>query len=81
MILLDDILLFPAKFPAYICKTIYRAGEEELFDEEKVKSELQDLYMELETGEISDEEFESEEKVLLKKLEAIEEFKKANYGS
>ena len=80
MFLIDDILLFPAKGVYYIGKHVHKAAEEEFLDEEGVTAELSELYMMLETGKITEEEFNKRESELLNRLEQIEEYKKKHFA-
>ncbi len=80
MFLVDDILFFPAKGLFYIFKQIHNAAEEELLDEESIANQLSELYMMLETDKITEEEFDENEKILLKRLDEIEDYKKEHYG-
>ena len=79
MFLIDDILLSPAKGLFYIFKQIHKAAEEEFLDEENITAELSELYMMLETGKITEEEFDKKESELLNRLEQIEEYKKKHF--
>ena len=79
MFLIDDILLFPAKGLFYIFKQIHKAAEEEFLNEENISAELSELYMMLETGRITEEEFDKSESVLLNRLEQIEAYKKKHF--
>ncbi|OHB96837.1 MAG: gas vesicle protein GvpG [Planctomycetes bacterium RIFCSPHIGHO2_12_39_6] len=79
MFLIDDVLLSPAKGMFYIFKQIHKAAEEEFLDEENVSAELSELYMMLETGKITEEEFNNRESELLNRLEQIEEYKKKHF--
>ncbi len=80
MLLIDDILLSPAKGLFYIFKQIHKAAEEEFLNEENVSAELSELYMMLETGKITEEEFNTRESGLLNRLEQIEEYKRKHFG-
>jgi hypothetical protein len=80
MFLIDDILLSPAKGLFYIFKQIHKAAEEEFLNEENVSAELSELYMMLETGKITEEEFNNKESELLNRLEQIEEYKKKHFA-
>ncbi len=80
MFLIDDVLLSPARGLFYIFKQIHNAAEEEFLNEDNISAELSELYMMLETGKITEEEFDSREAVLLNRLEQIEEYKKKHYG-
>lgn len=73
--LLSDLLLWPVKIPYYIGKKTRDMAIEELLDEDRVREELRELYMLLETGRISEEEFERQEQGLVERLEEIEAYK------
>lgn len=78
--LLDDILLAPIKGVMFIAEKIKEQAEGEFLNEEGVRQELRELYMLLETGKISEEEFTEREEHLVERLEAIEEYKKNKEG-
>lgn len=48
-------------------------ADEELYGEDAIKAELADLYMRLEAGTITEEEFEQREAELVQRLEEIDE--------
>ena len=74
MLLVDDILLSPVKGITWVFKQIHQLAEEELEGEaDRIRDSLTELYMMLETGEISEEEFERRETELLDKLDALNE--------
>ncbi len=74
MLLVDDILFSPVKGINWIFKKIHELAEEELSGEaDRIRDNLTELYMLLETGEITEEEFEQQETVLLDKLDALDE--------
>jgi hypothetical protein len=68
--LLYQILVAPT---AKICKNIVEKitdmAENELYGEDKIKEELVKLQMMLETGEITEEQYNKEEDILMKRLE------------
>jgi len=73
MLLIDDILLSPVHSFLWIFKEITKTVQQERAKEPKqITAELSDLYMMLETGKITEEEFNSREKVLLDRLDEIE---------
>jgi len=73
MLLVDDILLFPVNSILWVFREIGKIAHEELAGESQVITEqLRLLYMQLETGRISEQQFEAEEKLLLDRLDAIE---------
>ena len=70
MFLLDKLLTAPL---LWIAKEINEAVQKEKAGEsEAITQSLSELYMRLETGKITEEEFEAEEKQLLDRLDAIE---------
>jgi hypothetical protein len=74
MVLVDDLLTFPIRSLFWIFREIHNAAQEELASEsESITAELSNLYMRLETGKISEEEFASEEKTLLDRLDRMQE--------
>jgi hypothetical protein len=74
MLLVDDILFYPIKGINWIFIKIHELAEEELSGEaDRIRESLTELYMQLETGEISEEEFEQQEAVLLDRLDALDE--------
>ncbi|MEI7673137.1 MAG: gas vesicle protein GvpG [Deltaproteobacteria bacterium] len=74
MFLIDDILLAPAKGLLWVFKEIQHAVEEEQANEaEAITTKLSELYMMLETGQMTEAEFDAAEKELLDRLDAIKE--------
>ena len=74
MFLVDDILLAPARGLLWVFKEIHRAAEEEQANEaEAITTKLSELYMMLETGQMTEAEFDAAEKTLLDRLDAIKE--------
>jgi hypothetical protein len=74
MLLVDDILFSPVKGIMWIFRQIHELAEEELAGEaDRIRESLTELYMQLETGEITEEEFEQQEAVLLDRLDALDE--------
>ena len=67
-------MLFKGLF--FIFKEIAKRVEEELTDEDSVKQELVELYRMLETGRITEKEFDKREGELIERLEEIEEYKR-----
>ncbi len=78
MFLLDNLITTPLM---WIAKEINEAVQQEGGDNsETITRSLSELYMKLETGVISEQEFEAEEAVLLDRLDAIEIGKQASAG-
>ena len=74
MLIVDDILLFPARSILWIFHEIHNASQEELAHEsESITAELSELYMMLETGRITESEFETQEKELLDRLDKLQD--------
>ena len=72
MFLVDDVVLAPIHGLLWIFRKIRDAAEEEVAGEaDSITAELSELYMRLETGRITEAEFEARERVLLDRLEAI----------
>ncbi len=73
MLLVDDILLAPVRSLFWIFEEIYNSAQEAIASNaESITAELSALYMKLETGRISEEEFAAEEKLLLERLDRLE---------
>lgn len=73
MFIVDDILMAPMKGFVWICEQIQEAAEQEQANEaENITIELQKLYRSLESGSITEEEFEARESKLLDRLDSIE---------
>lgn len=86
MFLLDDLLMFPLKGLHSLAKEIdERIRAEERENVASLRDRLTALYMELETGNITTEEFDRAELELVKQLEARQEMagatKKRRAGS
>jgi hypothetical protein len=74
MFLIDDILLSPVRGLFWIFKEIRDAAEEEQANEaETITTRLSELYMMLETDQITEAEFDASEKAFLDRLDAIKE--------
>lgn len=72
MLLVDDLLLAPMHGLLWVFRQIHEAAREEIAGEaDAITAELSQLYMMLETGRITEAEFEARERVLLDRLDAI----------
>ena len=60
----------------FIAEKILEQAEKELMNEDEVRQDLRGLYEQLESGRITEEEFEKREEELVKRLEEIEQFRK-----
>jgi hypothetical protein len=73
MLLLDDILFAPAHGILWIFEEIHQAAQEAMVSEsESITEQLRNLYMALETHNITAEQFDAGEKVLLDRLDSLE---------
>jgi hypothetical protein len=74
MFLIDDLLLSPVKGVLWVFREIHDAAQQELAGEsEAITGALSELYMKLEIGQITESEFDAQEKVLLDRLDRIQE--------
>jgi len=73
--LLMSPILGPAKGVHWLAKKVAEAAEGELLDEDRVRGELLELQMRLEMDEITEEEYERQERRLMEQLNAIREAK------
>ena len=73
--ILDDILFAPIKFPVWVSKKLAESAEKERTDDSRIYEDLLDLQMRYELGEISDEEYEKQESMLMEKLEEIRKYR------
>ncbi len=72
MLLVDDIVLFPVQSILWISREISKIAHEELAGEaQSITEQLRLLYMQLETGRLSEEEFAVQETRLLDRLDAL----------
>ena len=73
MLLVDDLLLAPITGLLWVFRKIHEAAQEEMLGEaDAITQELRDLYMMLETGRITEAEFDARERALLDRLEVIQ---------
>src|ERR1035441_2384882 len=72
MLLVDDILFFPVTIILWIFREVGKIAHNELAGEaQSITEQLRLLYMRLEPGQITETEFDAEEKLLLDRLDAI----------
>ena len=80
MFLVDDILLSPLKGLLYIFREIHKVVEQDAGSEaETIRAEMSELYMLLETGQITEAEADDREKELLDRLDALEARGQSNH--
>lgn len=74
MFLIDDLFLAPFTGIRFIAQAVYDAAQDEIDNRRTaLRDELNDLYMQLEVGEITEEEFEAREDEVLDALDSLEE--------
>lgn len=73
MLLVDDLLLAPIKSLLWIFKEVYNAAQQDQASAaEQLTEALRQLYMSLETGQITEAEFDAQEKRLLDQLDRLQ---------
>ena len=75
MFLLDDILLAPVHGVIWVGNKLNEVFEKEFSDEGVIKEKLMALQMRFEMDEISEEEYDRQEKELLERVDAIRKAK------
>jgi Gas vesicle protein G len=74
MFLVDDLVVAPARFVLWIVRQVHEAAKEELGGEkQRLTAELGQLHAMLESGRLSEEEFDQRELIVLDRLDAVEE--------
>lgn len=71
MFLIDDIALLPLKGVIWLGRKINEVAEREFSDEGLIKEKLMQLQLRFELDEISQEEYQEQEKELLARLDAV----------
>ncbi len=73
MLVIDKLLLFPMRSLLHVFREIHKAVEQECENEgDAIRTELRELYMRLEAQQITEQEFDDAEVVLLDRLDRIE---------
>ena len=81
MFLVDDILLSPVYGVAWIARQVLEASRQErAAEEESITAALSELYMMLDTGTISEEEFGTREQELLDRYDGVQERRRRGEG-
>ena len=73
--LLTSPVLGPIRGVHWLATKVTEAAEGEVLDESKVRGGLLELQMRLEMGEITEEEYDEQERVLVERLNTIREAK------
>ena len=73
MFIVDDLLMAPFRGILWIVEKVHDAAVEEIASEsDSITQQLSDLYMMLETGQITEAEFDASEGPLLDRLDEIQ---------
>lgn len=75
MFVIDDILLAPLNFTVWVAEKLSEEAKKQLTDDSKLQGDLYDLQIRRELEEISEEEYQIKETVLLKELDRINKCK------
>ena len=75
MFLIDDILLAPITGFQFIMRTLARVAEEQWTDDAPLKEQLLALQVQLESGDITEEQYTELEAAILRELRAVQERK------
>ena len=74
-----DLLTLPVlgapRMVHWLAKKVTEEAERELLDEDRVRAQLLELQVRYDLGEITEEEYERQEKVIVERLNAIREAK------
>jgi len=73
--LLTSPVLGPIRGVHWLASKLTEAAENEFLDESKVRGELSELQMSLDMSDITEEEYDEQEGVLMERLNAIREAK------
>ncbi len=72
MLLIDDLLLAPFRGLLWVIEKVHDTAQEEMAGEaDALTEQLRQLYMMLESGQITEMEFDEQEQTLLDRLDAI----------
>ena len=80
MLFLDDILLLPISGFKFVLNTLRQVAEEQYTDTSPVKQRLLELQLQLESGEITEQEYTAEEAEIFRELREIEKRKRQLSG-
>jgi hypothetical protein len=80
MLLIDDLLLLPISGFKFIFRTLQKVAEEQFTDDAPIKERLLMLQLELESGELSEEEYVKQEAEIIGQLRDIERHKRELAG-
>ncbi len=73
--LLDDLFLFPVRFPFWLARKLSDIAREEMTDDSRIHEDLLHLQMRFEMEEIDEPTYDREERRLMERLDAIRKLK------
>lgn len=76
-LIVDDILLGPCKIVHWVGRKLYEHAEAEVTDESAIRRELLELQMRFELDDISEDEYQRQEDIMMRRLDAIREYKES----
>jgi|SRR5438067_6693269 len=80
MLFLDDILMLPISGFKFVLNTLRQVAEEQYTDTAPIKQRLLELQLELESGDITEQEYAVEEAQIFRELREIEKRKREMAG-
>ena len=80
MLFIDDLLLAPITGFQFILRTLARVAEEQYTDDAPVKERLLELQVLLDQGDITEDEYMTQEAAILRQLRDIENRKREMAG-
>jgi hypothetical protein len=80
MLFIDDLLLAPITGFQFIMRTLQRVAEEQWTDDAPLKERLLELQLQLESGEITEEQYVAAENEIMKELREIQRRRKELAG-
>lgn len=80
MLLLDDLLMLPMTGFKFVLNTLRQVAEEQYTDTAPAKQRLLELQMQLEDGEITEQEYVREEAAVFRELREIEKHRRELAG-
>jgi hypothetical protein len=80
VLLIDDLLLLPVSGFKFIFRTLQKVAEEQFVDDAPIKARLLELQLELESGELSEEDYVKQEAAIIRQLREIEKHKREMAG-
>jgi len=81
MFLIDDILLFPTTGLKFIFRTLQQVAEQEYTDTTPLKARLLELQVDLENGDLTEDEYVAAEREIILELREIEKRKRELAGA